>query len=119
MPVLLYAENQNPKIRGTMMKRLFSAICASALMALGTVSLQAQDKQIVKDGERIEIIGDSITAQQIYSRYMEAYIRACSGLKDVKVFQFGWSGERAPVLPQGWSMTHIRGSRLSSLSASE
>lgn len=78
------------------MKRLFSAICASALMALGAVSLQAQDKQIVKDGERIEIIGDSITAQQIYSRYMEAYIRACSGLKDVKVFQFGWSGERAP-----------------------
>jgi lysophospholipase L1-like esterase len=51
---------------------------------------------IVKDGDRVALAGDSITEQKIYSRYIEAYLLACTGLKDIKVFQFGWSGERAP-----------------------
>lgn len=51
---------------------------------------------IVKDGDRVALAGDSITEQKIYSRYIEAYLLACTGLKDIKVFQFGWGGERAP-----------------------
>jgi len=51
---------------------------------------------VVKDGDRVAIAGDSITEQKQYSRFMEAYLLACSGLKDVKVFQFGWGGEQAP-----------------------
>lgn len=48
---------------------------------------------VVTPGARVAIVGDSITEQKLYSKYMEAYLLACSGVPDVKVFQFGWSGE--------------------------
>ncbi len=41
------------------------------------------------------MVGDSITEQKLYSRYIEAYVVACSGRSDVHVFQFGWGGETA------------------------
>lgn len=44
---------------------------------------------------RLAIVGDSITEQKQYSRFMEAYIVACAGRPDVRVFQFGWGGETA------------------------
>ena len=44
---------------------------------------------------RVAIIGDSITEQKLYSKYMEAYLLACTGRKDITVMQFGWSGETA------------------------
>ena len=46
-------------------------------------------------GNKIAIIGDSITEQKLYSKFMEAYLHACSGVPDLHVFQFGWSGEQA------------------------
>jgi lysophospholipase L1-like esterase len=46
-------------------------------------------------GARLAIIGDSITEQKLYSKYMEAYLLACSGISDLKTFQFGWGGETA------------------------
>ena len=48
---------------------------------------------------RVAIIGDSITEQKLYSRFIETYLLACTGRKDIKCFQFGWSGETA----QGFS----------------
>lgn len=50
---------------------------------------------IVINGDRVAIAGDSITEQKIYSCYIEAYLLACSGLQDVKVFNFGCGGEHA------------------------
>jgi lysophospholipase L1-like esterase len=44
---------------------------------------------------RLAIVGDSITEQKLYSKFIEAYIVACSGRSDVRVFQFGWGGETA------------------------
>ncbi|MBK8094800.1 MAG: hypothetical protein IPK32_23240 [Verrucomicrobiaceae bacterium] len=44
---------------------------------------------------RVAIIGDSITEQKLYSKFIEAYLLACSGRSDIHVFQFGWGGERA------------------------
>ncbi len=44
---------------------------------------------------RVAIIGDSITEQKLYTKYMEAYLLACTGRKDIHVMQFGWSGETA------------------------
>ena len=44
---------------------------------------------------RVAIVGDSITEQKLYSKFLESYLLACSGVPDVKVMQFGWSGERA------------------------
>lgn len=44
---------------------------------------------------RVAVIGDSITEQKLYSKYIECYLLACTGRDDLIVFQFGWSGERA------------------------
>jgi lysophospholipase L1-like esterase len=46
-------------------------------------------------GSRVAIIGDSITEQKLYIKYMECYLLACAGVPDLHVMQFGWSGETA------------------------
>ena len=51
---------------------------------------------VLKKGDRLAICGDSITEQKMYSRIMEDYITMCVPQLNVKVRQFGWSGERAP-----------------------
>lgn len=50
---------------------------------------------ILKDGDRIAIIGDSITEQRMYSRYIEDYLLMSAPQKSLRCFQFGWSGEKA------------------------
>ncbi len=60
---------------------------------LATVSLRAES--LLPPDARVAVIGDSITEQKIYSKYIETYLLACTGRSDIKVFQFGWSGERA------------------------
>ena len=34
---------------------------------------------------RVAIVGDSITEQKLYSKFLECYLLACSGVPDVKV----------------------------------
>ena len=46
-------------------------------------------------GARVAVIGDSITEQKLYSKYVECWLLACSGISDLQVMQFGWSGEKA------------------------
>lgn len=60
---------------------------------LAAVSLRAES--LLPPNARVAVIGDSITEQKIYSKYIETYLLACTGRNDIKVFQFGWSGERA------------------------
>ena len=60
---------------------------------LAALSLRAES--ILPANARVAVIGDSITEQKLYSKYIETYLLACTGRKDIKVFQFGWSGERA------------------------
>lgn len=50
---------------------------------------------LIPANARVAVIGDSITEQKLYSKYIEAYLLACTGRTDIQVFQFGWSGERA------------------------
>ena len=64
-----------------------------SLVALAPVASAADP--VLKAGDRVAIVGDSITEQKLYSKYVEAYLLASSGVPDVKVFQYGWSGERA------------------------
>jgi len=54
------------------------------------------DGLVLKKGDRLAIIGDSITEQKMYSRYMEAYLTACVPELEVTVRQYGWGGETAP-----------------------
>jgi len=71
------------------------AVVAAAAVFVSATNVEAGESLVVP-GARVAIVGDSITEQKLYSKYMEAYLLACSGVKDVSVFQYGWSGERAP-----------------------
>ncbi|HVR73965.1 MAG TPA: family 16 glycoside hydrolase, partial [Planctomycetota bacterium] len=51
---------------------------------------------VLKKGGRIAVVGDSITEQKLYSRYIENYLLAGRSDLDLRVIQLGWSGERAP-----------------------
>lgn len=79
-------------------RRMVSSLIGIVGVAFGASALfQAQEAAgaIIEPGSRVAIIGDSITEQKLYSKYIEAYLVACSGVEDVKVFQFGWGGETA------------------------
>jgi len=66
------------------------------LLAGLSLSTWAGAEPLIKSGDRVAITGDSITEQKLYSRYIETYLQACTGLQNVKVFQFGWGGDKAP-----------------------
>ncbi len=70
----------------------------TVLALLSTTRLLAADapaRPLLKTGDRIAIIGDSITEQKQYSVMIESYLRACVPQFGVSVIQLGWSGERA------------------------
>ena len=50
---------------------------------------------ILKEGDRLAIIGDSITEQKMYSRIIETYLTACVPELKITARQYGWSGETA------------------------
>ena len=54
------------------------------------------DDPVLGKGDRLAIIGDSITEQKLYSKYIETYLLACYPELEIQSFQFGWGGERAP-----------------------
>ncbi len=67
------------------------SVLLSWLFAVASAPAQS----LITPGARVAIVGDSITEQKMYSKYIECYLLACSGVPDVHVMQFGWSGERA------------------------
>ena len=73
--------------------RLAALILVPVLLA---ASVPAFAKGIVEKGDRIVVVGDSITEQKIYSRFIEDYVTMCTPELDVRVIQLGWSGETAP-----------------------
>ncbi len=50
---------------------------------------------LLKQGDRLAIIGDSITEQRMYSRIIETYLTACVPELQITARQYGWSGETA------------------------
>ncbi|MBM3875389.1 MAG: SGNH/GDSL hydrolase family protein [Verrucomicrobia bacterium] len=70
-------------------------LLSATLAALHGATVPAATPPLLPQGARLAIIGDSITEQKLYTKYMETYLLACAGRSDMKVFQFGWSGERA------------------------
>ena len=53
------------------------------------------DRQVIKPGMRVAVVGDSITEQKLYSHYIELYLIACRPDLRLHVMQYGWGGERA------------------------
>ena len=51
---------------------------------------------VLKKGDRLAIIGDSITEQKQYSRFMETYLTVCVPELEITARQYGWGGETAP-----------------------
>ncbi len=77
------------------MNQAFQACCAVLLLALPVQAGGGADP-VLKKGRRVAVVGDSITEQKLYSRYLELYLLACLPELDLKVIQLGWSGETAP-----------------------
>src|ERR1022692_1932895 len=50
---------------------------------------------LLQHGDRVAIIGDSITEQRMYSRIIETYLTVCVPQLKITTRQFGWSGETA------------------------
>jgi lysophospholipase L1-like esterase len=87
-------------------------------MVLGSCVISSQNafsqQLILKKGDRVAIVGDSITEQKQYSKFMELYLLACVPELDLTMYQFGWSGERAPGFANrmendfvGWKATVV------------
>ena len=73
---------------------LRSSTLVTALLAVVPFVTSAAEP-VLQPGDRVGIVGDSITEQKLYSKYVECYLLASSGVPDLKVLQYGWSGERA------------------------
>jgi lysophospholipase L1-like esterase len=50
---------------------------------------------LLQTGDRLAIVGDSITEQKRYSRILETYLTVCVPQLKITVRQFGWGGETA------------------------
>jgi lysophospholipase L1-like esterase len=50
---------------------------------------------LLQTGDKLAIIGDSITEQKMYSRIIETYLTVCTPELKITARQFGWSGETA------------------------
>ncbi|HLP75311.1 MAG TPA: SGNH/GDSL hydrolase family protein [Candidatus Paceibacterota bacterium] len=59
------------------------------------IKAPAPDGLILKTGDRLAIIGDSITEQKMYSRIIETYLTVCVPDLKITARQYGWSGETA------------------------
>ena len=55
----------------------------------------ASGPMLLQTGDRLAIIGDSITEQKMYSRIIETYLTVCVPELKITARQFGWSGETA------------------------
>jgi len=53
------------------------------------------EQSLLRKGDRLAIIGDSITEQKMYSRMIETYLTVCLPQLEIQTRQLGWSGETA------------------------
>ncbi|TWU59026.1 GDSL-like Lipase/Acylhydrolase [Rubripirellula tenax] len=49
---------------------------------------------VLRKGDRLAILGDSITEQKRYSRMIETYLTVCYPQLEITTRQYGWSGEK-------------------------
>lgn len=76
------------------MNRIIAAALAVTFLCSSFAFAEKPASQLPPNA-RVALIGDSITEQKLYSKFIETYLLACTGRTDIKCFQFGWSGETA------------------------
>jgi len=77
------------------MRRL-TALLALLLAPSFTAAAEPASPSVLKKGHRVAIVGDSITEQKLYSKFIETYLTACLPQLELHVIQLGWGGETAP-----------------------
>ncbi|MDB6137932.1 MAG: GDSL-like Lipase/Acylhydrolase [Verrucomicrobiaceae bacterium] len=71
-------------------------LALAPLVVFNAVSARdAQGPCLLKSGDVVAIVGDSITEQKLYSKFIETYLLASSEVSDVTCYQLGWGGETA------------------------
>ncbi len=79
-----------------MHKRLAAALAAIAFLCAACAQAQQTSPElVVKDGDRVVFLGDSITQQMIYTRYVMNYFALRYPDMKVSFRNAGWSGDRA------------------------
>ncbi|MEI6809356.1 MAG: SGNH/GDSL hydrolase family protein, partial [bacterium] len=58
--------------------------------------MNASDGMFLQKGDRVVFYGDSITEQQLYTNYVEAYLAARYPELSLSFFNAGWGGDTAP-----------------------
>ena len=76
--------------------RMLPGLLLALLLAVPTSAVETARGSILKKGQRVAIVGDSITEQKLYSKYIELYLTACLPQLELQVIQLGWGGETAP-----------------------
>jgi len=66
---------------------------AATLLAISAACGLTQAEPLIKEGDVVGIVGDSITEQKQYSVFIEDYLLMCQPTK-VRAINFGWSGEQ-------------------------
>jgi len=61
----------------------------------GVADAGSPPRAILRKGQRVAVVGDSITEQKLYSRYIELYLLGCLPELELRVIQLGWGGETA------------------------
>jgi lysophospholipase L1-like esterase len=68
-----------------MLKKSLYAVFALCISSVAFAQLQS--------GDKVAIIGDSITEQKLYSVFIEDYLLMCKPAQNLTAIQFGWGGE--------------------------
>jgi lysophospholipase L1-like esterase len=71
------------------------AVLVAGIALLAGLAIGAE-KPALKKGDRLAIVGDSITEQKMYSKFIEDYVTMCTPDLDIWCIQLGWGGETAP-----------------------
>jgi len=78
------------------LRQLFRLPVFAVALAVFLSLPAAARAEMLQPGDFVAICGDSITAQRIYSVYMEEYLILCQPAAALQAQQFGWGGESAP-----------------------
>src|SRR3979411_1568062 len=70
-----------------------AATCLFTLLIL-TSAAWAQTGFSLKDGDRVVCSGDSITAQRLYTTFVETFVLTRFPKLDVRFVHSGWGGDR-------------------------
>jgi lysophospholipase L1-like esterase len=105
MPAILLPRLLTPILRGLAAALLVAASlpavefepkpAGDALAKFDAVQAPKPGPLVLEKGDRLAIVGDSITEQKMYSRIIETYLTACTPELAITARQYGWSGETA------------------------